>query len=60
MDSVAELQEKFFDEINNLKYNLTHKAMKVKDLVRLYDKNLLLFNTEYQRMEVWSLKKKGC
>jgi 5-methylcytosine-specific restriction endonuclease McrA len=57
-DPKLEFQEKFFDEIDNLNYNLTHKEMKVKDLVRLHNKNLLLFNTEYQRMEVWSLKKK--
>lgn len=55
---MVELQEKFFDEISKVKYNLAHKPMKVKDLIRLYDKKLLLFNTDYQRMEVWKLKKK--
>ena len=58
LESVSEHKEKFFDEISNAKYNLHHKSMKVKDLIRLYEKNLLLFDTEYQRTEnVWNLKK---
>ena len=57
MDS-TELQDKFFDEISNIKYNLIHIAMKVEDLVRLHDKGPLSFDTEHQLTEVWNLNKK--
>lgn len=57
-DSLVEPQERFFDEISNIKYSLTHKAMRIKELVRLYHNDQLAFDTEYQREEVWSLNKK--
>ncbi len=50
-DSLVEPQERFFDEISNIKYSLTHKAMRIKELVRLYHNDQLAFDTEYQREE---------
>lgn len=54
----TEAQDKFFDDINDIGYHLKHTPMKIRDLDRYYRERQLVFDTEYQRTEVWPRYKK--
>jgi len=56
--SAGELQEKFFDDITHTQYHLKHIPMKIRELNEYYIQKRLLFDTEYQRREVWPSSKK--
>jgi hypothetical protein len=45
-------------EYGNNNYTLQHTPFKIRHLLQLYDDKDLRFDTEYQRTEVWSIKKK--
>ena len=54
----SESHDQFFEEFSNNRYTLEHTPIKVRHLLRYYDDEDLKFDTEYQRNEVWTIKKK--
>ena len=53
-----EVHDQFFEEIGNIEHKLQHMLFKIRDLLGRYKENRLEFDTEYQRTEVWTMKKK--
>jgi hypothetical protein len=58
ISSNIERKDKFFEEIENIEPNIVHKPYEIRDLHNLYCHKNLNLDTEYQRTEVWSIKKK--
>jgi 5-methylcytosine-specific restriction endonuclease McrA len=51
--SEIDAHDKFFEDISHIGYYLKHNPMKIRELNQLYQKGQLVFDTEYQRTEVW-------
>jgi hypothetical protein len=58
ISSDIERKDKFFEEVENIEPNIVHKPYEIRDLHNLYCHKNLNLDTEYQRTEVWSIKKK--